>query len=146
MINDVNTVLIGLLQDGKRCATLAKLRKDSGDLDEIAEWVDDDPWLVLAELLKDIKPVKARQCIIFSNAGLDMKRIPKEKSSETRWVRKGKMWFLMFNEREMADWQRAHASKFVVLRQLFQFDRWRYVEVGPDQLSTTRRLLDEEHR
>lgn len=146
MIHDPNTVLVGLLQDGKRCAALTKLRKDSGALEEIAENVGDDPWLVLAEILQDIKPVKAKQCIIFSNAGLDMKRIPKEKPSETRWVRKGKMWFLVFSEKEMVDWQRAHAGKFIVLRQLFQFDRWRYVEVGPDQLSTTRRLLDEEHR
>lgn len=144
MMNDVNTILIGLLRDG-RSAGLVKLRKLNGDLEEVSELVGDDPWQVLAELLQDIKPIKAKQCLIFSNAKLEMKRIPK-KPVDTRWVRKGKMWMLTFNQTVMDAWQREHASKFVVLHQLFLYDRWRYVEVDAGQLSTTRRLLNEYHQ
>ena len=139
MTNDPNTVLIGLLQD-KRCAALAKLRKYSGDLEEIAEHVGDGPWAVLEAMLTDIKPVKATQCVIFSNAGIIL-----NKCTQPPKVNMTDKGFMYFDKAAAATWQQANRQQFVVLHLLFQFNRFRYVEVDASQLSSTRRLLDD-HR
>lgn len=136
MINDPNTVLIGLLK-ADRCAALTKLRKYSGDLEEIAEHVGDTPWAALEATLLDIKPVKATQCIIFSNAGIILNKCttpPKVNMTD-----KG---FMYFDKAAAATWQQANRQQFVVLRLLFQFSRFKYVEVDASQLSSTRRLLE----
>lgn len=139
-MDEPNTLLIGLLQL-QRAGCLVKLRQYSGELIEVAEHTGNEALQVLSEVLQDVKIIKAQQCIIFSNVDFDVHRM-NYKRSEERWVRKGKMWFLQFDEQEITRFQRDNALKFVIMRQLFQFNRWKYVQVTEDKLSSTRRLLD----
>lgn len=135
---DPNTLMIGLLVEGKRCGCLVKLRRYNNELDEVAEHVGCDPWLTLAAALEDVAVIKAKQCIIFSNAGTAPQYMPYDHR---------KTWFsdrgiLKFDKGEVELFQIANKSKFTVLHQLIKYDRWRYVEVTADQLKSTRRLLE----
>lgn len=136
--NDVNTLMIGLLVDNGRCGCLVKLRRYNNELDEVAEHVGVDPWLTLAAALEDVAVIKAKQCIIFSNAGTAPQEMP-HKQRKTWFSERG---ILKFDKGETELFQIENKSKFAVLHHLIKYDRWRYVEVTADQLKSTRRLIE----
>lgn len=139
MIDNLNVAIIGLLQDGAGCAALAKLRKYDGDLITIGGIVSAGPWETLGAILQDIQPVKADQVLIYGNVPLDFKRdqVP---PSKDLWTRDGKGEPIP--RRNLSSIPLPLEARFVTLRLLFRFDRWRYVEVTPAALQATKKLLE----
>jgi hypothetical protein len=124
-----------------RTAALVKLRRYDESLIEVGEYVEDDPWTALAIALQDTMPIKAKNCFIFTNAELTTRMDwPRGGPSTWEYVAKWGKWRM--KQDEIEEWQRANATKFVVLRQLFYY-HWRFVRVGPEKLQSTRRLFDE---
>jgi hypothetical protein len=136
-VNEANALLIGLLQDGNRAAALAKLRKYNGELVEVGDASGAEPWEVLADVLRDCRPLGADTCYVFTNAELSTRMAG---PAGAVWVEKWGKWKL--DTAAVEEWNRTNAVKFAVLRELFRYS-WRWARVGPEKLQSTRGLLSE---
>lgn len=138
MIDNLNLAIVGLLQDGAGCAALAKLRKLDGELITVAGTVGAEPWSTLGAILRDVLPVKADQVLIYGNAKLNFTRDWAPPSKDL-WTRDAKGEPIP--RRNLSHIALPLEARFVTLRLLCHFDKWRYVEVTPDALQSTARLL-----
>lgn len=137
----MNVLLVGIYADTSAAAALTKLRRFDGSWIEVGQSVDSTPWAALAQALQDTAIIGADTVHILANVPMDFRKMDYP-ALDGKWVKRfekdrAPRWFYEFKQPNFT----VDHVKFVVLRQLFRYEKWRFSQIAPAQLANTQRLL-----